>query len=287
MISIIITAFKEAESVKKTIQKFKNQIGVKEPYEIIVVAPDSETEAVANAEGVIYVKDPGKGKPSALNIAIPIAKGDILIFTDGDVFPSSYAIRELLKSFKDVNVGAVSGRPISISPRYNKLGYWSHLLTDMANQIRTNKENFVVTGYLYAARKELLNFNVPIDCLSDDAFISYKIINQDKKIVYAPSAQIMVKYPDNFTDWLMQKKRSTGGYIQLKDQYHLENKSRTFTQEASGIFDVLAYAKNIKESMWTIQLILARIYLWLLIFWERKILNKSFEKTWTRIPSTK
>lgn len=288
MISVIITAFKEAESVKKSIQRFKSQIGVEEPYEILVVAPDKETEDVCSSfEVVRYIKDPGVGKPTALNIAVKEAVGDILIFTDGDVFPSYYVVRELIKSFKDPKVGAVSGRPISISPLDTQLGYWSNLLTDMAHQTRIDKENFVVTGYLYAMRKELFNFEVPKECLSDDAYISYMILNQNYKIVYAPCAHIMVKYPDTFSDWMTQKKRSAGGYTQINVQYKLNNKSRTFSQEASGIFKVLAYAKNIKEFFWTGTLILARIYLWIAIFYERRVLNKSFEKTWIRVESTK
>jgi cellulose synthase/poly-beta-1,6-N-acetylglucosamine synthase-like glycosyltransferase len=288
MISVIITAFKEAESVKKSIQRFKSQIGVEEPYEILVVAPDKETEDVCKSfEGVRYIKDPGVGKPTALNIVVKEAAGDIMVFTDGDVFPSYYVLRELMKPFKDPKVGAVSGRPISISPLNTQLGYWSHLLTDMAHQTRIDKENFVVTGYLYAIKKELFNFEVPKDCLSDDAYISYMVLNQNYKIVYSPCAHIMVKYPDTFSDWMKQKKRSAGGYTQINVQYKLDNKSRTFSQEASGIFKVLAYAKNIKELFWTGTLILARIYLWMAIVYERRILNKSFEKTWTRVESTK
>jgi len=293
MITGIITSFKEPRTICKCIasmlQSFMNT-GVE--FEIIVLAPDEETLKEARSyegvkTGIKVIQDSQLGKPAALNIAFKEAKGDILILTDGDTYISNYTVRELLKSFTHPNIGAVSGRPISISPRNTKLGFWSHLLSDMAHETRLDKMNFVVSGYLYAVRKSVLNFEVPKDCLSDDAYISYKIINQGFKILYAPTAQVMVKYPDTFKDWINQKKRSTGGYIQLSDQYHLDNKSRTFGQEASGIFKVLSYSKNIKELFWTKLLILARIYLWLAIFYERKILNKSFEKTWTRIESTK
>ena len=291
MITGIITGFKEAKTIGKAIINMINSFmiaGV--DYEIIVLAPDKETLDAARLyenNKIRVIQDPGKGKPVSLNIAFKEAKGDILILSDGDVYICRFAIRELLKKMQDKNIGAVSGHPISLNSKDNIYGYWSTLLTDMAHETRLNKMNFVVSGYLYAVRKSVLNFEVPKDCLSDDAYISYRIINQGYKILYAPSAQVMVKYPNNFKDWMKQKKRSTGGYTQIKDQYHLENQSRSFSQEAGGIFKVLRYASNIKELFWTKLLILARVWLWLNIFWERKILNKSFEKTWTRIDSTK
>ena len=50
---------------------------------------------------IILIRDNGEGKPSALNLAFKKAKGDILIFTDGDVFVDKDAIPLLLKKFKN------------------------------------------------------------------------------------------------------------------------------------------------------------------------------------------
>ena len=50
---------------------------------------------------------------------------------------------------------------------------------------------------------------------------------------------------------------------------------------------MVSYGKSIKELWWIKLLIFARIWLWLNIFWERKIMKKGFNKTWVRIDSTK
>jgi glycosyltransferase involved in cell wall biosynthesis len=75
MISIIITAYKEADGVERSIKRFNKQVGVNEEYEILVVAPDKETEDICKKfNNVRYIKDPGKGKPMALNIVIKIGR---------------------------------------------------------------------------------------------------------------------------------------------------------------------------------------------------------------------
>jgi len=294
MISCIITTHKEPGTIKKAIDKMalaciKAQID----YEILVIAPDTETLAAAetySGKKLRIIKDPGKGKPTALNIAFKEAKGNLLILSDGDVFVNQYSIRELIdKTAERKEIGAVSGRPRSLSPRNKKYGFWSHLLTDMADMTRKKANgNFVCSGYLYALRPGIVN-EIPQDCLSDDAYISYKVIEKGYKIDYATGAQVFVKYPDNFKDWINQKKRSTGGYIQLKEEYNLTpiKEMRSFKQEAKGLLRVLTYGKSIKEIYWIKLLILARIWMWLNILWERKIMKKNFNKTWVRIGSTK
>jgi len=110
-LSIIITSWKEPMTIGRAIDSFlKQNLNY---YEIIVIAPDKETIDVAKRYNVKIIKDPQKGKPTALNIAFKEAKGQFLILTDGDVYSSENSVRELLKFFKDKNVGAVTGRPIS------------------------------------------------------------------------------------------------------------------------------------------------------------------------------
>lgn len=294
MISIIITGYKEPHTIGKAIEQvIKNKI--KEKYEIIVLAPDEETLSEARKyieehKNLTVIKDEGKGKPAALNLVFKKAKGDILILTDADVYMSDKAIPYLLNVFKDKNVGAVTGRPISLNPKNEMLGYWSHLLSDMAHLIRKKRikhgKMVVCSGYLYAIRSGIIS-KIPEDALSDDAVISHLIYEKGYKILYTPGAEVYIKYPTNFSDWIKQKKRSAGGYNQLNYMVKDKERMRSFTKESSGIFHVLKYPKSIKEFFYTISLIAARIYLWILIFWDINIKKKEFKKIWVRVESTK
>jgi cellulose synthase/poly-beta-1,6-N-acetylglucosamine synthase-like glycosyltransferase len=262
-------------------------------YELLILAPDEETINAAKQYKDIDMKirilqDPGLGKPKALNIAFKEAKGDIMILTDGDTYISRFAIRELLKKMKDPKVGAVSGRPISIDPKDNMFGYFGHLLSDMADKTRLKNKDFIVSGYLYALRKGIIE-EMPENTLSDDAYNSFKLIEKGWKIDYCSNAHVFIKYPTNFSDWIKQKKRSGGGYVQLTSEFKMKppKATRSFTQELKGLWDVIAYPKNQREVAWTLALIGVRAYMWAMIFWERKVTHKDFNKTWTRIESTK
>jgi len=290
VISIIITSFKEPKTIGRAIEAILYN-KIKDNFELIISAPDKETLAVASAyakknKKIRLLKDSGKGKPAALNLILKKAKGEILVLTDGDVYIDKNAIQPLLDKLKDQRVGAVSGHPLSLNSRKTKLGYWSHLLTDMVNLWRKKGKFVSCSGYLYAARKKLLK-PLPQETLSDDAYNSYIIAEQGYAIAYASNSFVYIKYPTTFSDWIKQKKRSGGGYNQL--EYLLKNKStdRTLIKESSGIFQVLNYPKTFIEFIWTLELILARAYLWTLIFWDINIKKKDFKKIWVRVESTK
>ena len=304
MISIIITTNKEPNSLPQAIQLFLDSNLLKSDDEILIVGPDEETEKIVKEFQlrfpiIKYLKDKGKGKPAALNLAFQQAKGEILILSDGDVKIKKEDVEYLIAPFNNTEVGAVSGQPISISSRNNLFGYWSHFLTFAAHQMRLKNKNFPCSGYLFAVLKKIID-QIPENMLAEDAVITQMVRNQGYQVVYAPQAKVYIKYPDNFKDWLKQKVRSTGGYVQklpitnyqlLKKSKILNSKidrGRNFWQEVSdGIKLFFTYPKNLKEFFWTILLYLARIYLWLAIFWQIKIRKKTFAHIWQRIESTK
>jgi cellulose synthase/poly-beta-1,6-N-acetylglucosamine synthase-like glycosyltransferase len=290
MISIVITGYKEPKTIGKAIEQIlKNRIN--ENFELIVSAPDNETLDVARIykkkdKRIVLIQDEGKGKPAALNIIFKKAKGKILVLTDADVFISENAIQPLLDKLKDPTIGAVSGHPLPTNSRNTKLGYWSHLLTQMVHIWRKKVKFISCSGYLYAIRKDLLQ-KMPQDTLSDDAYNSHIVKNKGYRIAYSENSFVYVKYPDNFSDWIKQKKRSAGGYNQIKYIFKEKNIDRSLTKESAGIFQVLKYPQSFMEFIWTSELIFARIYLWLLIFKDINIKKQDFKKVWVRIESTK
>jgi cellulose synthase/poly-beta-1,6-N-acetylglucosamine synthase-like glycosyltransferase len=292
MISIIITAYKEERTIGKAIESIlQNQIG--SDYEILVLAPDENTLSIARKfakkfRQIRAIKDKGEGKPSALNMAFDLAKGDIFVLTDGDVYVGKDSLNKLLEPFSNSKMGAVSGRPVSLNSKKDILGFWSHLLTDIADQRRKKalktKKRFYCSGYLYALRRGIIK-NIPKETLSDDGFISHLVYEEKYNIDYIPEAEVYVKFPVNLKDWIDQKRRSAGGYNQIKSWTKKE--IRSFSKESGGIFQVLKYPKSFKEFFWTLELILVRTYLWGLIFKDINIQKKEFNKIWVRIESTK
>ena len=303
-LSIILTAAKEDRTIIKALENLLESATdyLKSDFELITIIPDEETSIKAqefiskNFKRIKWqnIKDPYKGKPYALNLGLKAAKGDYLLLTDGDVYISKNSVADLFEKIKDKNVGAVTGRPVSMDSKSKYWGFISHLLADGAHEKRLetmsnrdNKKFFVLSGYLFLMRNTKIE--IPSDCLVEDAYISYSLFNKGFNLLYQPKAKVYVKYPDNMTDWFNQKARSVGGYTQLWS-YNVvksETKVRSFTKELGYFKFPISYAKDFKEFLWAISLYILRGILWLKIFWDREVLKKEFSKTWVRIESTK
>lgn len=290
-VSILITAYREPSTIGRAIEALQPQ--AKEiSAEIIVICPDDETADSASAyRDVVVLRDPGQGKPAALNLGLEKARGQIVVMTDGDVYTSPAALAALLAPFDDPRTGAVSGRPISLSPRETMLGYWSHLLTDAgAHTERLLRERrsafFVCSGYLYAIRAGLID-HIPEDALAEDAVVSHLIGEQGYRTRYALEATVFVKYPTTYRDWLTQRVRSAGGYAQPIIA-HSPLRMRSFWYEAvAGTGRALAYAHGPREWIWTLLLMAARVHLWLLVFWNVRLRPRPLLDLWKRVESTK
>ncbi len=293
MLSIIITAFQESRTIGRAIEAFLPQLPVE--AEILVVSPDPETilvidEYAARYPMVRHVADPQRGKPTALNVGLQTAQGDIVVFSDGDVAIAEDALSHLLAPFSDPQVGAVSSHPLSVSPRDTVLGYWSHLLTNGIHQIRQIRDQegafIVCSGYLFALRRALID-HVPEDALAEDGVISHLIARQGYRVRYAPEAHVYVKYPTTYRDWLRQKVRSAGGYAQdhiRKSPFRM----RSAWQEIwHGSRIALRYPRHPRELMWTLLLFAARLHLWALVFLNVRLLRRPLKSLWQRVETTK
>jgi poly-beta-1,6-N-acetyl-D-glucosamine synthase len=308
LVSVLLTAWKEQLTIGRAIETL---VAGFNDFELILGCPDDETKAAAIAKvtelGIIdkfvHIQDPGKGKPFALNLMMDKAQGEYWIFGDGDTYFGENVIPLLLEHFQDSEVMAVTGRPRSADAKTNMLAYWGHLLADAAHHRRTvdltanahgkslsfvsKQAFFPVSGYLFAMRKT--NIRVPPDCLVDDAYISYEIFNRGGKIAYEPRAEVFINYPRTLSDYFKQKKRSAGGYVQLW-QYGVvkpTTKTRSFWGELQYFWFPIRYAQSVQELFWSLMLYPGRLWLWIRIYWERKVLKKDFSKTWVRVESTK
>ena len=288
-ISIIVTAYREPH-IGRCIESIINQKLPKET-EIVIVAPDNKTLNIAKKyalkdKRIRLIRDPGKGKPTALNLAFKEAKGKILILTDGDVYLGKDSINLLIKNFNSKKVGAVSGHVIYEIKNNNLFYEWAKLSEKIFNKVRLklNKNGKLThpTGYLYAIRKGIIK-EIPQNTLSDDALIGYLITSKGYTIKYEPKAKVFVKFPTTTRDFINQKTRTRAGFVQIKKWYGYI--PRRITNEIKfGISDLIrAYHKNLLKG-----LIVALIYIYT---WVKAIivinLNKRFDKIWTRIESTK
>jgi cellulose synthase/poly-beta-1,6-N-acetylglucosamine synthase-like glycosyltransferase len=294
MISIIITAFKEPKTISKTIESILTQ-NIREKYELIISAPDKETLDIARKytknKKVKLFKDPGKGKSYALNLLLKKTKGEILIFTDGDVYVSVSSINEILKEFEDPRIGCVTGRPMPLENRKTKYGYWANFLFDAAHKMRGRLKKartfLECSGYLWAFRGGVIK-SFPLD-VAEDTIVPYFFWEKGFKIGYAENAFVYVKNVGNWEEWVSQKVRTSRAHETLNKYANVKNtpRSKTFKNELAGLFSLFSYSRTIKELFWSVQLAFARFYIWILVFLDVYLKKRYHRDDWERVESTK
>lgn len=121
-ISVMLSTRDRAAAVMQTLDSLVGQLEPSE-WELIAVdngSVDQTAEVLASYRDrlpLVMLFEPKPGKARALNRALEVARGDLLVFTDDDVKPSIHWLRELRRSCLAHPKGAVFCGPIV--PRFS------------------------------------------------------------------------------------------------------------------------------------------------------------------------
>jgi cellulose synthase/poly-beta-1,6-N-acetylglucosamine synthase-like glycosyltransferase len=195
-VTIIIAAFNEESSIAETIA---NKLQLNYPhdkFEIIVVSDGSTDRTDAIVRGFadrrvrLIRQECRAGKTSALNMAVPLATGEVIIFSDANSLYAPDAIRQLLANFADEEVGYVSGRMIYANPDGTPIGDGCSAYMKYENALRaieTRLGSIVgVDGGIDAVRKPLYR-PMKADQLPDFV-LPLQVVAQGYRVVYEPQA---------------------------------------------------------------------------------------------------
>ena len=228
--SILIAAYNEATCIGKTIE---NKLAIDYPgdkLEIVVISDgsnDGTDEIVRGYAGrgaELIRQEPRAGKTSALNLAIPSARGEIIVFSDANSLYEYDAIRKLLANFKDPGVGYVTGKMIYANPDGSVTGDGCSAYMRYENNLRT-LETAVgsvvgVDGGIDAVRKSLYR-PMRADQLPDFV-LPLDVISQGYRVVYEPGAVLRETALAAASDeYRMRVRVSLRAFWALKDMRHL------------------------------------------------------------------
>jgi len=135
-----------------------------------------------------------RGKPAVLNDLVLAARGALLVFSDANSMFDANALRELVRPFAAAAVGGVCGalrleRP-KIEPSAavaNESLYWRYetFIKSLEGRLGILA---AANGAIYAIRRELY-CALPVQRLtSDDLLIGARVLQQDRRMVFAPQA---------------------------------------------------------------------------------------------------
>ena len=194
-ISVVIAARNEESSIGERLVNLAALDYPPELLEVIVASDGSDdgTVAVARAaaNGRVKILDLDRvGKADALNAAVARASGEVVVFSDANTAFASDALRAIVRPLADPTVGGVAGNQVYTSDdrssaQTGERSYWDFdRLMKRAESAAGSTVS--ATGAIYALRRSL----VPtiIAGVTDDFFTSTAVIDQGKRLVFAPDA---------------------------------------------------------------------------------------------------
>lgn len=225
-VTVIIPAYNEEKTIKRTIESALSLEYPKEKLEIIVVDDGSKdgTYGIAKKfEGKrlkVFTKKNG-GKSTAMNFAIPKAKGEIIVTMDADSYATPSALRKMVNYFTTPNVMCVTPSMAVNNPK----GFWQRLQQAeylvgifLRKSFSTMNAIHVTPGAFSSYRKEFFEKYGGFDAkghLTEDMEMALRIQANGYSLRCCDDAVIYTNVPDNFKDLLIQRRRWYYGWMHL------------------------------------------------------------------------
>lgn len=225
LVSVLIAAYNEEKTIERTI---RSVLESDYPHvEVIVVDDGSKDETsavVAGAFGdearVRLIRQANGGKASALNRALGVANGEIVVGFDADTQVAPDAISLLVRHFCDQGVAAVAGN-VKVGNRLNTLTRWQAIEYVTSQNLDRRAYGLlnaitVVPGAIGAwrlAAVKAVGGYVP-DTLAEDMDLTWRLRRAGWRIANETRAVAFTEAPDTLSTLFKQRFRWAYGTLQ-------------------------------------------------------------------------
>ena len=159
-----------------------------------------------------------QGKPTALNLGVAQGTGEVLVFTDANVFPHPDAVRTLVQRYADASVGGVCGNiALQADGSQEPLGEGLYMKYERWLYERESRVLTMVApdGALFSIRRPLFA-PLPSDTITDDFTLALGVLAQGQRVVYEPAAAgVEIVVPDVRAEFRRKIRMIAGGYQTL------------------------------------------------------------------------
>ena len=189
-IAILIAAHNEEKVIEKKILSVFNTNYPSSKLKVFIgsdASTDRTDHIISNLtntySNIEFIKFKGRvGKISIINHLQSLCDEYVLILSDANVIFKQNTIFELVKYFKDSNVGLVSANIIKESSNNDGISYQEKKYLNFENKIKASESyafNFIMgaEGGCYAIRNNLFS-KVPSNFIVDDFFITMQVLER-------------------------------------------------------------------------------------------------------------
>lgn len=233
--SLIVPTKNEENVIGRCLNGILNIDYPKDKMEVIIVDGNSsdETYNVCSEFTAQYPtlfkllkESQSKGKPAALNLAMPHVTGEIVGVFDADSLPEKTSLRKAASHFADKAVMAVQGRTTSLNEKSNALtrviameekAWFQALMSG-----REKMQLFVpLTGSCQFVRRSVLQELGGWDenSLTEDVELALRLVEKKHLIKYAPDVYSGQETPNSLGNLIKQRIRWYRGYMETAIKY--------------------------------------------------------------------
>ena len=206
-------------------RKLENSLALNYPSESlqILVAVDGCGDRTADIvrayqkQGVDLSYDPLRlGKARAINRAMALVRGDIIVLSDANNFYEPGALKELVRPFSDERVGATTGAKV-IQGQDGLLSESEGLYWRYESFVKTQETRLssctAATGEIMAVRRTLFDA-LPENVINDDFYLVMRVIQKGYDVVYVPTARSVERISLSADDEIARRARIVAGRYQ-------------------------------------------------------------------------
>lgn len=224
-VTVIIPAYNEERVIESSIRRIlDSEWGELE----VIVADDGSKDRTSEIVAAAFGNEPrvrlmtltNGGKASALNRALAVASGEIIVALDADTQFERACIARLVRWFADEKIGAVAGNA-KVGNRVNLVTRWQAVEYVTAQNIERRALTrfdaiMVVPGAVGAWRRTALDEvgGYPEDTLAEDQDLTIAIQRRGWKIAYDEQAVAWTEAPETFRALAKQRFRWSFGTLQ-------------------------------------------------------------------------
>ncbi len=226
-ISVFIPVYENSDWLEKLLEELTNDSYENKEIFVTIDKPNEKSLKVAKKYGrqVFFImNEQRRGKVDALNSAVKISEGEILVFLDSDVkLGDSKDFLGIIEwEMRDISILDVKTKIVrdSFIPRMVNYEYIS---SNFANYLYSKliKRCFGINGAAFALKRETFEevggFSKVV---SEDLDIAVKVLLKNKRFKYTDKVEVYTRAPSSWRSWFAQRKRwGIGTGLWLKDHW--------------------------------------------------------------------
>jgi len=225
-VSVFIPVYENSDLLEELLEELtKDTYENKEIFVTIDKPVQKSLEVAKKYESKVnfILNEQRSGKVDALNNAVKISKGEILVFLDSDVkLENSNFLGEIEQEIEGFDILDVKKKIVTDSFIARMVNY-EYISSNFANYLYSKliKRCFGINGAAFAIKRETFEevggFSKVV---SEDLDIAVKVLLKNKQFKYTEKVEVSTKAPSSWRSWLAQRKRwGIGAGLWLREHW--------------------------------------------------------------------